>query len=217
MTFKDFRKVYGVHFTTKHTGKMQGMQSLSTSALCNKYCKARAKDITTICHACYAVNLMTRYKNTAKVLEGNTKALTTSIIPVEDMPIINAQIFRLESFGDLNNEIQFINYINLCRANKGVTVSIWTKNLGIIDRVLKDGYKKPSNMIIIYSNPFVDMPINQDKYKKAYPFIDKFFNVYTKEYATENNTPINCGARKCIECRKCYSKRTTDTINEIKK
>lgn len=39
LTVAEAEKVTGVHYTVNHSGKMEGMQSLSTSCLCNKYCK----------------------------------------------------------------------------------------------------------------------------------------------------------------------------------
>lgn len=42
LTVAEAEKATGVHYTVNHSGKMEGMQSLSTSCLCNKYCKNRS-------------------------------------------------------------------------------------------------------------------------------------------------------------------------------
>lgn len=39
LTVAEAEKATGVHYTVNHSGKMEGMQSLSTSCLCNKYCR----------------------------------------------------------------------------------------------------------------------------------------------------------------------------------
>ena len=91
---------------------------------------------------------------------------------------------------------------------------MWTKNPGLIDKVIKAGREKPKNLIIIYSSPYIDKPVNVDTYIKCYPFIDKVFTVYSKEYIRDHKIDINCGARSCLECGRCYSKRTGKEVRE---
>lgn len=129
-TMKD--STSGLHFCINHTGKMAGMYSVSTSVLENENCKARAKNPRSICSKCYAGKMAKMYKGLEKNLSENTAILTGSIIPVEDLPYINAHSFRLEAFGDLNNTIQVINYFNICRKNKSVKI----QNLTVEIRVL---------------------------------------------------------------------------------
>lgn len=66
----------------------------------------------------------------------------------------------------------------------------------------------PSNVILIYSNPKVDKVI-----KTVPKGFHKVFNVVSSEEVAE----INCGARKCLECQRCYSFDTTSVIVEKKK
>ena len=218
MTVKQFREKYGVFISTRLSGKMNGIPALTTSCLKNKYCMQRAADTSTICSACYSVTALTsgRRNEAAAAYERNTDILTREIIPVDEWPVINAQYFRLESHGGLNNDIQFINYINFAARNQrtGCKFALWTKNPGIIERVFKDGYSKPKNMIIICSSPFLNNPVNKEKYLEQWPFIDKFFTVYTADYIQQNNVSINCGARDCLSCARCYNKRTGRGINE---
>ena len=141
--------------------------------------------------------------------KANTDILTTTIIPVKEWPLINALMFRLESFGDLNNEIQVINYFNFCNRNKNVKFALWTKNPEFIDKAIKAGHKKPKNLVIVQSSSFVNV-----KEEKKFDFVDKVFTVYDKNYIRQNNVKINCGARNCFECGRCYSKKTTDDIKE---
>lgn len=195
---KSFIKAFGVKFTI-HGGKLEGIRSLNTSVLLNAICQARAKIAGSICAKCYAHNLVKMRKNLMKVLEKNTQVLTTVEIPVSDWPLINDRVFRLESFGDLNNSLQVKNYFNFASRNPETLFALWTKNPEFIDIAIKDGYAKPANLIIIQSSKHinvVDAP--------RYDFIDGVFTVFTKAYAQEHGIVINCGARHCLSCMQCY-------------
>ena len=68
------------------------------------------------------------YKNLNACLERNTKILTGRILKEAEIPMINASFFRFESFGDLINVTQVINYFHICKKNKHVHFALWTKN-----------------------------------------------------------------------------------------
>ena len=197
-----------------HSGKMNGMVSLSTSPA-NPICEARAKDPTSICAKCYSQTMQKRYTTLGQKLLSNADLLSRDVYSVDDMPIINALVFRLEAFGDLTNTNQVKNYFNLCNANPFVHFTLWTKNPNFINEVLKEGIEKPSNLIVIYSSPFINAPA--DGIRDRYAFIDKVFTVYTKEYATAHDININCGAKKCLTCLLCYLDTETTEINELLK
>lgn len=210
LSMKQFEQETGLHFTIKHTGKMEGMQSLSTSTIINPICRARAKDPNSICSKCYAAKMLERYSNLEQCLIRNTEVLTSSVLEV--MPIINASVFRFESFGDLMNSTQVINYFNIAKANPKTTFALWTKNPIFIEQAIKQGNSKPKNMIIIYSSCELNKP-EFDIFER-FSFIDKVFTVYAKQYIIDNDIDINCGGRKCIECQRCYSKRTGKAVRE---
>lgn len=215
MRIKDFEKKYGIHFTLNHTGKMNGMVSLSTSVIENPFCAKRAKIKGSICEKCFAANMFKMYGDSFKdCFKRNTDVLTSVIIPVKEWPVINYRIFRLESFGDIQNTTQVANYFNFAKRNPGTMFALWTKNPLIIAQTIADGHKKPRNMIIIYSSPMVNAKVNTERLLKVFPFIDKVFTVYDKTYVKKNDISINCGARNCLECGRCYSKRTTKEIRE---
>lgn len=209
LTLVNAKKVTGVHYTINHTGKMEGMQSLSTSCVDNKYCLERSKNEHTICYHCYAQRQMKMYKNMEKCLKSNTEILTSKILDDDQIPLINAAYFRFESFGDLNNCIQVVNYFNICNKNKDVHFALWTKNPWIIEEAINIGHKKPKNLQIILSSCILNTPAITD-----YEFIDKIFTVYDKEYIKLNDININCGAKSCLSCHKCYVKSKTKYINE---
>ena len=215
VTVEDAKEITGLHFTLKHTGKMKGMQSLSTSCLCNSYCEARSNNPDIICSHCYAQRQMKMYKSMEKCFKKNTEILTSMIIQEDILPLINAAYFRFESFGDINNEIQVINYFNLCKKNPNVHFALWTKNPWIIDHVLENGshIKKPRNLQIILSSTYLNTPDDKARWR----FVDKIFTVYDKKYIKEHNVDINCGAKSCLKCHKCYIKGKDVYINEILK
>lgn len=203
-----------------HTGKMKGMWSLSTYCGANKHCQNRHKCGNSICSECFAFAMTESKRGEAlkNKLIRNTELLTTEVIPVDDMPLLNVAFFRLESFGDLNNEIQAENYFNLCKRNLHTVFALWTKNPFIIRNAMKKkGVRKPKNLIIVYSSPIQNKPVDINVIKTVFPFVDKVFTVYTEEYINEHDVKINCGGNHCLSCLRCYRKNGETIINEKKK
>ena len=214
---KTFRTFVRDMFTFKHTGKMSGMISLSTACTCNGRCKKNAKIKGSICEKCYAMQQLKARDTNKSKFERNYDILTTMMIPVEAWPVLNANISRIEAFGDVDTPLQVLNYCNLCTANPDTTFSVWTKNPDIYKIAFDTLCVKPANMIVIYSALFIDRPVSITKLLKAFPFIDKVFTVFTKRYAKKNNIDINCGARCCATCKRCYDRNTGTCVNEILK
>lgn len=210
ITIFNSKKEIGLHITTNHSGKMSGMYSLSTNCCDNKYCKAYSQDSSKICSKCYAQTQMKCYKNMKKPLSNNYKLLTTEIIDKAKLPIINALYFRFESFGDIANDIQVINYFNICNKNRGVKFALWTKNPFIVQKVLDAGYKKPQNLQIVLSSHYINVVAD----KSRWSFVDKVFTVYSPDYIAEHNVDINCGAKSCLKCHKCYKRNEIEYVNE---
>lgn len=198
---------------TKHSGKLEGMHSISTSMMLNENCRNRQGIDNCICSKCYAETYLKLRANLRTALERNTAELTEKLIPTSELPVINDRYFRFESFGDIQNVTQVENYFNICKRNKGTTFALWTKNPAIIAQALRQAHK-PVNLIIIYSAPMINKAVNP-KIFDVFPFVDKVFTVYDKAHSTTVN--INCGQRKCIDCRRCYRKRTGREVNEILK
>ena len=207
---KEFERRTGIRFNTNMSGKMSGINCLSTSNLVNPYCIARKKDPSCICSKCYADTTCKRYSALQQNMLRNTEILTTVQFSVEDMPLINSMIFRLEAFGDLVNDTQCINYFRLAKANPSVSFALWTKNPGIVRQALKTE-SKPENLVILLSSA----KIGKREDMSRFPFIDKTFTVYRKEEMPESL--INCGSRNCLECRRCYYKNTDTDIREYLK
>lgn len=208
-TLNNSKKINGLHFTTKHTGKMEGMVSISTSVTTNERCAKNAQIEGSICQKCFAAKQMKIFPSMENPMVENQRILTSSIIDFELLPYINNLYFRFEAFGDLNNETQVINYFNICKKNPGVKFALWTKNPDYIQKALEMGHDKPENLNIILSSLF----INKER-KNPYSFVDKVFTVYDPAYIEENSVSINCGARNCFSCGLCYNKNGVKIINE---
>lgn len=217
-TMESFEEKYGIKCTTNHTGKMEGMISLSTSCELNPRCVKRSKTTGSICEKCFAFTHFKRYASNRPKFERNTIALTTQDVKVEDVPMLNALMLRFESFEDLINEQQAKNYFTIAKANKMIKCALWTKNPDIIAKAIKAGNKKPRNLVIVYSSPAIDKEVSLEKMQKKYPFIDKTFTVYSKDYLKDKPDDfINCGGRRCLECGVCYKKTGCKTIREKQK
>lgn len=213
-TINSFKKEFGVHICTSHTGKMTGFASLSTSPIANTFCQNRSKCKGSICAKCYSIQMQSIYSDLNRVLIENHRVLTSQIIPVEKMPILNYLMFRLEAFGDVQNETQILNYFNLCKRNPRVQFTIWTKNTAIFKKVFEGGNRKPKNLIIIVSSPMINKALKIEDYS----FADKVFTVYKKDYALNNGIKINCGSKSCASCGMCYNKSSrTVYVNELLK
>lgn len=210
LTMFNLKKFTGLHITTNHTGKMSGMYSLSTCCLFNKYCQKYKNDPTKVCCHCYAQTMMKMYKKMVKCLKRNTELLTENILDYESLPYINALYFRFEAFGDLNNDIQVINYFNICKKNPNVKFALWTKNPFLIKKAIESGHEKPDNLVIVLSSHYLNVVAD----KSRYPFVDKVFTVYSSDFIAENNICINCGANSCLLCHKCYEKNDEVYVNE---
>ena len=202
-----------LHITKKHTGKMKDMQSLSTCCQSNPNCEKFSKVEGSVCQKCYAMKMCKMYKNLAPCLEKNAKVLSEVILDKAELPRINASLFRFEAFGDLINETQVKNYFNICNLNEDTHFALWTKNPKLIQNVINEGIEKPKNLKIIVSSLFLNKVAEYDHMS----FIDKIFTVYTKEYVEENDIVINCGKKRCIDCKLCYKDNDIKYINELVK
>lgn len=213
------KEIIAKGITANHSGKMLGMSSYSTACTMCKACiKAHNTDNDlSVCKHCYSFRMLKRYKALREKLERNYEFITQTEIQLADVPFINTAIFRFEAFGDLANAVQFRNYVLIALANENTTFTLWTKRPYVIENAFSSyDIPKPKNLIIVYSEPIINKAWTEPDYtsiRKIYPFIDKVFTVHNGD--TDIN--INCGARKCAECRLCYSHNDVHIINELLK
>lgn len=221
----EVKEIYGLHFTLSHKGKMAGEVSLSTTCKANDFCRARiemAKNADAenmiICGGCFADEQTDNYgKDFLKPFLYNLYLLNRFIIPIDILPYINYREFRIESFGDLQSEVQQINYFNFMNVNRKTTFAQWTKNPGFIGRVLDKLYARPVNVRFIYSELYLNSTRTLSDVQKKWPFFNAIFRVFTAGYLKLHpEIKINCGAAHCLTCKNsCYNEDTTITeINE---
>lgn len=211
------------HLTlTEHQGKMTMIPSISTNKKLNEHCmKMSCSDNPDcICTHCYVDKTMAMYPRLEGSLTNNTKILagrelTTSEIQEIVKVFANTSIVRFESFGDLNNETQLINYIRIARAARHTKFALFTKQYQIVKKYFEDGHRFPDNVTLILSSPYIDHVLHES-------FV-KTFKQYHRRVITftvtrdKTNPAINCGKRRCVECRNCYdARKPKDVVEYIK-
>ena len=239
----------GLHLTMEHTGKMLGMQSMSTTCKCNNLCRVRiakayndigiefnpdnAKEARAalkkylqenpfstnilICAFCFSDSQQDSQKTMQQPLFKNYEILNGGIVHDDWIPVINALYFRGESFGDFASENSVINFFNFARKNPLVNFTAWTKNLVFFGRAVEHGHTKPENFKLVFSSQYINKRANiPERYKSI---VNAVFTVFTKEFAEKHNIKINCGARACMACLRCYANYdgTIKMINELLK
>lgn len=206
---------------TNHTGKMEGMVSLSTNCANNPCCQRNCKIKGSICEHCYAQTMMKMYKALGERTDRNTTELTTRELAWSELPVVNASIFRFEAFGDLHNETHLINYIHIAEKNPNTRFTLWSKNYPVVLNYFKT-HKCPSNFTMIISSMFINKVQDLTPFKNTGAFAPgqlKVFTVFDENYIKANSATlkINCGSRYCLGCRLCYDKNEVEEVNEILK
>lgn len=203
----------GILWETSHQGKLRGMRSISTDPNGNKNCRRRRRCKNAVCGHCYA-GRYTAYRATlTKHLERNAAVLTARLLREIETPLINDRYYRFESFGDLRNGTQLQNYFLIAERNPETQFALWTKNLPILRKVLRQGITKPKNLRILYSSPRLNVQAKVPEDLR--PYIDHVFTVYDKEWLREHTTTeINCGKAECLRCLNCYGQNGPYYINE---
>jgi hypothetical protein len=190
------------------TGKLDGFKAISSNTVTNPYCiKQNATgDTSNICTKCYSHIMLKSYrKNMQASLERNSQALANSILPIDQLPVILDAFFRFNAHGELINEIHLENLVNITIKNASCNFALWTKQNGIIKKYF-DSHNKPSNLILIYSNPKISTILS-----KPPKYFDKTFNnVLESEYQDQQN----CTGQQCKNCLLCYKHNGITTIVE---
>lgn len=202
----------GILWQTEHEGKMKGISSIGTSCANNPHCMKRRENGESVCSHCYAATYMKMRKSLREHLEENARILTTRLLTEDELPVINAQVFRFESFGDLYNATHLINYLRICEYNPNTRFALWTKNTWILEEVFeKEKHPKPSNLSIVVSSMLLNRETSGCVGKW---YVDHIFTVYDKATIAAENVDINCGARSCLGCQICYHTDTDFYVRE---
>lgn len=200
-----------IHISDNMTGKMEGIPSISTSCLDNPICIQRMKEGRSVCKHCFAAALMERKPSVREATKSNFDLLQT-VLDKELLPTFrNVQIVRIESFGDVASVNQCINYLNIAYKNPDIRFAAWTKNLWLWNKAIET-IGKPGNLSLVYSSWELnchDTPSDPEN-------VDHIFTVYDKQTSDfyGGNEFINCGARDCYTCQKCYHKGSNFMIRE---
>lgn len=184
---------------------MTGMPAITTSMLCNEHCQKLSKIIGTVCEKCYTMKYLKSRPAVEKCYAENTDLLTSSIIPIKQLPFINAAMCRLETFGDIVNTTHLQNYVNLIRKNNHCMFSLFTKNYTVVFDYFKK-HKQPKNLSIVISSLLLNEPFDITFLDETPLTNIKIFTVYTKPFVKGNRIIINCGKTRCIDCKRCYTK-----------
>ena len=188
------------------TGKMTGMPAITSSMLCNENCQKLMQIKGSVCEKCYTKKYLACRPNTERCYRENTDLLSSSIIPKNQLPFVNAAYCRLETFGDIINATHLQNYVNLIKKNNHCIFSLFTKNYTVVFDYFKT-HKQPSNLSIVISSLLLNTPFEMERCVGLKNL--KIFTVYTKAYAEKHNVTIVCGKNRCIDCRRCYTKNKT--------
>ena len=190
-------------------GKLEKFRAISVNTLSNKFCQKMhnvkpEKEI--ICTDCYSWALLQGFrKNVAVALQRNSDLLGSRVLAQKELPRIKDKEFRFNAHGELINETHLQNLINIAQCNRQTMFSLWSKRKGLIKNYF-DRQKKPSNLILIYSNPVKDTV----QTKPPVWFNKVFNNVYADNFLDQQN----CTGQKCKDCLLCYQKNTTNVIVE---
>ena len=207
---------------TEHQGKMTSIPSISTNKKMNAHCMKMAEsgNPDCICTHCYVDRTMKMYPRLNDSLSNNTRVFTSRELTDSEITrisnfFLNISIARFESFGDLNNEIQLSNYVRIAANAKHTKFALYTKQYAIVKRFFESGKKFPSNLTLVLSSPFIDHVLLDtlvNEFKEYHSRVITF--TVTRDKA---NHDINCGGRRCVECRNCYdSKKPKDVVEYLK-
>lgn len=213
-----------LHVSTNMSGKMKGIECLSTSCLVNPWCKANQKKEGTVCAHCYAQTTIKMYPALKRALEENYNILSSRLLTKKEASAVrfNSQVGRIEAFGDVASVVQARNYIRIMRANPSVKFGVWTKHAYLWDLAFKKEHGKPRNCQMVLSSTFLNDEEHTAIYSHGYKWVDSIFTVYEKAWLKANGKTvsefINCGARDCMGCQKCYTKhKGVQYIHELLK
>ena len=188
------------------SGKLEGIPALNTDTTSNKYCQSMSKKEDTICSDCYSWEMLQTFrKNCVPRFRKNSDYLASKVHDYEYLPKVPSVIARFNGHGELINKAHLENLFRICENQPKTTFTLWTKKKELVVSALGK-LTKPSNMILIYSNPY------PNTIAKLPTYFDKVFNNVTFDSET-----INCH-RKCVECMMCYdlTDKTTTIVEKVK-
>ena len=195
-------------FISNLTGKLEKMRAVSVNTLTNPFCIKMHKSIKEIiCTHCYSFYFLEGFrKNAAAALQRNSELLSKRVLDKKELPTIKDKVFRFNAHGEMINKKHLQNYVNITEINPDCMFSLYSKNKKLIIDYFDSGLKKPSNLILVYSNPKLD----NIKFKSPRWFDKVFNNVSENKFVKHQN----CTGQKCKDCLICYKKDAVNVIVE---
>ena len=189
---------------SKMSGKLIDIPALNTNTVTNEFC-IKMKETDTICGQCYSHRMLNTYRKRCQpAWQHNSEKLSAELLTPREVPFINSAYFRFHGHGELINKTHYINLLIIAENNPGTNFALWTKRRKIVEDVHDSGISKPSNIILVYSNPTID-----DIRDTTPIYFDKVFNNVSVPHDLEN-----CTGQKCRDCLKCYNHGGTNVIIE---
>ena len=208
-------KLVNVAFHT--SGKIEGVNSIDSTAAC-EFCammRAAAVDnILMICGACYAA--ADAYKEASwRTHKLNARILSSVLFSADELKALNisAAECRFNEDGDTVNVIMARNYLRIAATRPGAFFGYWYKNVPAVEAGLHaEGYHTradlPANVRFIHSSPVIGFEA------AATWFDDAIFTVYPDAATTAAAIAAGawaCNGRKCMACGyNCYRMPRTD-------
>jgi hypothetical protein len=190
-------------------GKLDGLKAISTNTVTNDFCVKMNSQGDTICKLCYSHGMLKSYrKNMQPALQRNSDALSGRLLDQSELPTILDAFLRINAHGELINAMHLENICRIAEHNPHCNVALWTKRKDIVNKLFKNR-DKPTNLILVYSNPKVDNIL-----ETIPKHFDKVFNNVSFENHQDRQ---NCTGQQCKSCLACYKFGGTDIIVEAVK
>ena len=165
------------------TGKLQGFKAINTNTLTNEFCMKMSSSglDEIICTKCYSVEMLNGLrKSCVPSWQANSDILSNGLIPKHMLH-------------------------NIINHNPHCTFAMWTKRKNLVYKFY-DNHEKPSNLILIYSNPTIDKVMTDPP-----RLFDRTFNNVSKNSEVDQN----CTGQKCKDCLLCYRHVKDQPITQI--
>ena len=211
-------KLLSVYNVSYHdTGKIELMHSCDSSCNNCSFCKTireKGKDNPfVICNYCYDDAQEKRWK-AVKDRHGLNllimKSVRFTVDELATLPI--GSLCRINSSGDIDNDIQAENMLNIAFSHPSTRFGLFTKNVSPVIRAT-DKLGKPANMKYIQSSILIGTPAKRAKY------FDIVFTVYATEEELQkalDNGACACNGKKCKDCGfKCYTENGWATGSNV--
>jgi len=205
----DIRLLLPIHISIM-SGKLFGVNAISTTCVVNAECLRAMNDPTSPCFNCFAAKTAAQYNALREHLENNYRVLNGRELTDDECNALCAALAkskgksgraRIEPFGDVGSVQHARNYIKIIRAGAayGLYFGAWTKLPHIWNAAFAiDG--KPENMTFMYSAPALNQ--TEAPVAECYSWIDNVFMVAEKA-AYEQTAQALLDAGKILHRCKC--------------